>query len=217
MVMGAVASVIGILLISYYIKRESQRLGALYVILRMVSGKRYSVTRSEDEEQMIIAGATDTTRVTMIWALSLLLNNRHALKKVQDELHEQVGKDRLVNELDINKLVFTFKLDPRVWLDPLEFQPERFLSTHKSVDVKGQHFEFLPFGGGRRSCPGIPFGIQMTHLALTTFLHAFEITAPSNAQVNMTATFGLTNMKTTPLELLIKPILPHQLFFQDEA
>jgi len=56
--------------------------------------------------------------------------------------------------------------DPRIWSNPLEFQPERFLSTHKDMDVKGQDFELLSFGGGRRSCPGISFGLQMTHLAL---------------------------------------------------
>ncbi|KAH1252414.1 Cytochrome P450 82A1 [Glycine max] len=147
----------------------------------------------------LIAGAIDTTTVTMTWALSLLLNNGDALKKVQDELDEHVGKERLVNELDINKLVYlqavvkeTLRLyptrpvsgpreftkelyirwlqypsrDPRIWSNPLEFQPERFLSTHKDMDVKGQDFELLSFGGGRRSCPGISFGLQMTHLAL---------------------------------------------------
>ncbi|XP_020236807.1 cytochrome P450 CYP82D47 [Cajanus cajan] len=205
---------------------------------------------------ILIAGATDTTTVTMIWALSLLLNNRHALKKVQDELDEHVGKKRLVNESDINKLVYlqavvkeTLRLypagplgspreftenctlggyniragtrfilnvwklhrDPRIWSNPLEFQPERFLNIHKDMDVKGQHFELLPFGGGRRLCPGISFGLQMTHLALASLLQAFEITTPSNVEVDMSATFGLSNMKTSPLEVLVKPVLSHQL------
>ncbi|CAL5211826.1 unnamed protein product [Lathyrus oleraceus] len=208
----------------------------------------------------LIAGATDTTTVTITWALSLLLNNRHTLKKVQDELDEKVGKERLVNESDINNLVYlqavvkeTLRLypagplsgarqftenctvggyhiqtgtrlilnlwkmhrDPRVWSEPLEFQPERFLNTHKDVDVKGQHYEFLPFGGGRRSCPGITFGLQMTHLALAAFLQAFEVTTPSNGNVDMSATFGLTNIKTTPLEVIAKPRLPYELFVSE--
>lgn len=210
----------------------------------------------------IIAAATDTTKVTMTWALSLLLNNRQALKKVQDELDEHVGKERLVNESDIDKLVYlqaaikeTLRLyaagplsgpreftqnctlggyhiqtgtrlifniwklhrDSRVWSNPLEFQPERFITTHKDVDVKGQHFELLPFGGGRRSCPGIPFALQMTHLALAAFLQAFEVTTPNNAQVDMSATFGLTFIKTTPLEVLVKPRLPYQLMFANKT
>jgi cytochrome P450 len=207
--------------------------------------------------QTLIAGATDTTTVTITWALSLLLNNRHTLKKVQEELDEQVGKERLVNESDINNLVYlqavvkeTLRLypagplsgarqftedctvglyhiqagtrlilnlwkmhrDPRVWSEPFEFQPERFLNTHKDVDVKGKHYELLPFGGGRRSCPGITFGLQMTNLALASFLQAFEVTTPSNAHVDMSATFGLTNIKTTPLDVIAKPRLPYHLF-----
>ncbi|KAL4364921.1 cytochrome P450 CYP82D47 [Arachis hypogaea] len=206
---------------------------------------------------MIISGATDTTAVTMIWTLSLLINHQHALKKVRDELDEQVGKERLVKESDINKLTYLqavvkesmrlypagplsgpreftedctlggyhikagtrmflniWKLhrDPRVWLDPLEFKPERFLTTHKDLDVKGQHFELLPFGGGRRSCPGITFGVQMTHLALAAFLHAFEVTTPFDAPVDMSASFGLTMMKATPFELLLKPRLSPSIY-----
>ncbi|KAK7283328.1 hypothetical protein RIF29_12769 [Crotalaria pallida] len=207
----------------------------------------------------LIAGATDTTAVTMTWALSLLLNNPHALKKVQAELDERVGKERLITESDMDKLVYlqavvkeTLRLypagplsgprvftedctlggyhikagtrfilnlwklhrDPRVWSDPLEFKPERFLSAahNKGVDVKGQHFELLPFGGGRRSCPGIPFGLQMTQLALAGFLHAFEVTTPYNGKVDMGATFGLTIIKTTPLEVLAKPRLSPALY-----
>ena len=53
--------------------------------------------------------------------------------------------------------------DPNVWSNPLEFKPERFLTTHKDVDVRGNHFELLPFGSGRRKCPRISYGLQMVH------------------------------------------------------
>ncbi|GLJ24861.1 hypothetical protein SUGI_0475460 [Cryptomeria japonica] len=43
--------------------------------------------------------------------------------------------------------------DPKHWENPLEFRPERF--SESSIDVRGQHFQILPFGGGRRGCPGI--------------------------------------------------------------
>jgi len=54
-------------------------------------------------------------------------------------------------------------------------------------------------------------------LALATFLQAFEVTTLNNENVDMSATFGLTLIKTTPLEVLAKPRLPYQLFFTDET
>ncbi|KAL0017276.1 hypothetical protein SO802_004345 [Lithocarpus litseifolius] len=200
----------------------------------------------------MIAGGSDTSSVTLTWIIALLLNNRHVLKKAQDELDVQVGKERIVNESDISKLVYlqaivkeTFRLypagrlaapreftenciiggyhvpkgtrliinvwkiqtDPCIWSDPLEFKPERFLTTHKNVDVRGQNFELLPFGSGRRVCPGISFALQMVHLALASFLHVYDISTPLDAKVDMTETIGLTNNKATPLEVLIKPRL----------
>lgn len=92
-----------------------------------------------------------------------------------------------------------------VWSDPLEFKPERFLNTHKDVDVRGRHFELLPFGSGRRICPGISFGLHMIHLTLANFLHSFEIVNGSSEPVDMTENLGMTNEKATPLEILVKP------------
>ncbi|XP_043717077.1 demethylepipodophyllotoxin synthase-like [Telopea speciosissima] len=54
----------------------------------------------------IIIGANDTTLVTLTWALSLLLNNRHVLKKAQEELGMHISKDRKVDESDIIKLEY---------------------------------------------------------------------------------------------------------------
>ncbi|KAI3773845.1 hypothetical protein L1987_48382 [Smallanthus sonchifolius] len=56
--------------------------------------------------QSLIAGGADTSTVMLTWALSLLLNNRYALRKAQEELDTQVGKDRQVNESDIKNLVY---------------------------------------------------------------------------------------------------------------
>ncbi|XP_038704083.1 cytochrome P450 CYP82D47-like [Tripterygium wilfordii] len=200
----------------------------------------------------LISGGTDTTTVTITWALALLLNNPLVLKKAQEELDAHVGKERLVNESHINKLVYLqaivkevlrlypagplsgareftedctvngyhvsagtrlivnlwkIQRDPRLWSEPFEFRPERFLTTHKHVDVKGQHFELIPFGAGRRICPGWTFGLQMTHLVLASVIQAFEISTPANAAVDMTETAGLTNSKATPLEVMIRPRL----------
>ncbi len=104
------------------------------------------------------------------------------------------------------------KIDQRIWSDPLAFKPERFLTTQKDVDVRGKHFELIPFGSGRRVCPGISLGLQMVHLALASFIHMYEISTPLNAPVDMTESPGLTNLKATPLEVLITPRLPSKLY-----
>lgn len=101
--------------------------------------------------------------------------------------------------------------DPKVWPEPWEFRPERFLTTHKDVDMKGKHYELLPFGSGRRVCPGISFGLQVVQFTLASFVHAFEIAkSPANDDqpVDMTESFGLTNAKAMPFEVVLTPRLP---------
>ena len=102
--------------------------------------------------------------------------------------------------------------DPKNWPEPFEFKPERFLTTHKDVDLKGHHFQFIPFSSGRRSCPGLAFGLQMVQFTLASFLHAFEISNPSSAPIDMTESFGMTNVKAAPLNVLIKPRLSSELY-----
>ncbi|XP_073306130.1 cytochrome P450 CYP82D47-like [Primulina huaijiensis] len=207
-------------------------------------------------QTMIIAG-TDTMTVTLVWALCLLLNNRHVLERAQQELDNHIGRSRMVEKSDIGNLVYiqaiikeTLRLypavlllppreasrdstiagyqipagtrvilnlwkvqrDPCVWSDPLEFKPERFLTEHRDVDLKGQHFQFLPFGVGRRICPGITFALQFMELALATLLHGFDLRTPEGDVVDMTGSLGTTNMKASPLPVLLTPRLSHDLF-----
>ncbi|CAN1273753.1 Demethylepipodophyllotoxin synthase [Linum perenne] len=183
----------------------------------------------------LIAGGTDTTTLTLTWAISLLLNHPNILEKAYKELDKTVGRQRLIKESDIPSLtylqsivketlrlypaaplsgprVFTqdCTLDSRVWVDPMEFQPERFLG--QNFDFKGRNYEYIPFGSGRRSCPGIAFGIEMVHLTLASFLHAFEISNPVDELIDMSESPGLTNMKATPLEVIVSPRLPPEVY-----
>ncbi|XP_028779091.1 cytochrome P450 CYP82D47-like [Neltuma alba] len=205
----------------------------------------------------LILAATDTTAVTLTWALSLLLNNSQVLKKAVHELDTQVGRERLVVESDLKNLPYlqaiikeTMRLypaaplsvvhesvqdcavagyhvpsgtrlltnlsklhrDPRVFEDPLEFRPERFLSTHKDLGLRGQNFEFIPFGAGRRICPGISFALLMMQLTLANLLHGFDIASPDNQPVDMREQVGLTSMKASPLDVLLTPRLPPHLY-----
>lgn len=62
--------------------------------------------------------------------------------------------------------------DPTTWDEPDMFMPERFLGSN--VDVKGQHFELIPFGAGRRICPGLPLAMRMLPLMLGSLINCFE-------------------------------------------
>ncbi|XP_021728509.1 cytochrome P450 CYP82D47-like [Chenopodium quinoa] len=102
--------------------------------------------------------------------------------------------------------------DPKLWTDPLEFRPERFLTTHTEYDVRGQNFELIPFGSGRRSCPGITYALLSMQFALANLLHAFDVSTLSDEAVDMTEGFGITNLKVTPLKVLLNPRLQDHVY-----
>ncbi|KAJ9169789.1 hypothetical protein P3X46_017941 [Hevea brasiliensis] len=88
----------------------------------------------------------------------------------------------------------------------------RFLTTHANVDVLGQNFELLPFGSGRRSCPGLNFAMQVIKLGMAKLLQGFNFTTPNNEPVDMTESLNLSLSKETPLEVMITPRLSPELY-----
>ncbi|KAJ4814399.1 hypothetical protein LUZ62_026965 [Rhynchospora pubera] len=98
--------------------------------------------------------------------------------------------------------VWALGRDPKYWEDPEEFKPERFATSN--VDFRGTDFQFLPFGSGRRMCPGMSFGLANVELALTTLLYHFDWKLPGNVKpedVDMSEAPGLPVRKKTPLLL----------------
>ncbi|XP_042500532.1 geraniol 8-hydroxylase-like [Macadamia integrifolia] len=95
--------------------------------------------------------------------------------------------------------------DPKVWPEPLGFKPERFLGSE--MDVKGQDFEILPFGTGRRLCVGLPLGLRMVQYSLASLLHAFEWEFPIDTLEDMTEKVGITLQKAKVLIGIPKPRL----------
>ncbi|KAL8465621.1 hypothetical protein ACS0TY_034923 [Phlomoides rotata] len=70
--------------------------------------------------------------------------------------------------------------DPSFWHNSEEFIPERFLDTN--IDFRGLHFEFTPFGAGRRGCPGVAFAISVAELALAKLVYNFNFALPDGAR-----------------------------------
>ncbi|KAG5536995.1 hypothetical protein RHGRI_024434 [Rhododendron griersonianum] len=93
--------------------------------------------------------------------------------------------------------------DPLTWEDPEEFRPERFLNN--SIDLKGHDFEFIPFGAGRRGCPGTLFPINVIELAVANIVHSFDLSLPSGEDLDMTEVTGLAIHRKTPLILVVSP------------
>ncbi|KAI6695298.1 hypothetical protein NL676_023008 [Syzygium grande] len=92
-------------------------------------------------------------------------------------------------------------------VQPGRVRAERFLTTHQNVDMRGQNFELIPFGAGRRSCPGSLLALHTVHLTLARLLQSFKIDRVSDEPVDMTESPGLTNLKASPLELVLIPRL----------
>ncbi|CAN4115082.1 unnamed protein product [Withania somnifera] len=99
--------------------------------------------------------------------------------------------------------------DPKYWDDAESFKPERF--EHCSVDFVGNNFEFLPFGGGRRVCPGILFGLANIYLPLAQLLYHFDWKLPTGMEprdLDLTESAGITAARKNYLYLIATPYQP---------
>ncbi|KAJ8633848.1 hypothetical protein MRB53_027184 [Persea americana] len=96
--------------------------------------------------------------------------------------------------------------DPELWEKPEEFWPERFQDS--PFDFKGQNFQYIPFGSGRRSCPGNFFGVATAEVTLANLLHAFDWELPHGMKkedVDMNEALGLALHKKCALKLVATP------------
>ncbi|KAF5466363.1 hypothetical protein F2P56_016294 [Juglans regia] len=208
--------------------------------------------------QDLIAGGTESSAVTVEWAISELLRKPEIFNKAAEELDRVIGRDRWVEEKDIVNLpyidaivketmrlhpvapmlvprlaredckiagydilkgtrvlvnVWTIGRDPTLWENPDEFCPERFIG--KAIDVKGHDFELLPFGAGRRMCPGYSLGLKVIQSSLANLLHGFTWKLPGDMKkedLNMEEIFGLSTPKKTPLVTIVDTRLPKHVY-----
>ncbi|XP_019183844.1 PREDICTED: cytochrome P450 CYP736A12-like [Ipomoea nil] len=198
----------------------------------------------------MLVGSMDTSATAIEWILSEMIRHPMVMKKVQNELEEVVGKDRMVQESDLKSLHYlemvikeAFRLhpvaplllpheamedsmvsgfhipkgsrilvntwaigrDPEFWPEPEKFIPERFLGS--DIDVKGHDFELLPFGSGRRSCPGIQLGLVIVRLIVAQLVHCFDWELPDGMlpeDLDMTELFGTATVRANSLKAIPK-------------
>ncbi|MBA0785100.1 hypothetical protein Gotri_026648 [Gossypium trilobum] len=156
---------------------------------------------------LFIAG-TDTAAATIIWVMDFLMKNlklqpiapllvpRETLRKCNIGGYDIPAKTLVyVNAWAIGK-------DPETWENPDEFYPERFIGS--PTDYKGQHFELMPFGAGRRVCPGMHMGVAVVELALASLLYKFDWEMPiamTKEDIDFDVKPGITARKKYPLIL----------------
>nr|QNS29942.1 cytochrome P450 [Nothapodytes nimmoniana] len=122
--------------------------------------------------------------------------------------HIPRGTTILINTWSIGR-------DPNSWDEPEEFRPERFLLEKSDIDLAGRSFELLPFGSGRRKCPGYSLGTKMIRSTLANLLHGFDIKLPGDMKpedICMEELYGLTTHPKVPLALVMDPRLPLHLY-----
>lgn len=106
--------------------------------------------------------------------------------------------------------VWSISRDPAYWDHAESFLPERF--ENSSIDFSGNNFEFLPFGGGRRICPGMSFGLANVILPLAKLLFHFDWELPQEPQyskgLDLTESSGITAGKKDDLYLVATPYNP---------
>uniref|UniRef100_A0A0D9XYN4 Uncharacterized protein n=1 Tax=Leersia perrieri TaxID=77586 RepID=A0A0D9XYN4_9ORYZ len=97
------------------------------------------------------------------------------------------------------------------WEAAEEFMPERFLDggSAANIDFAGKDFQFLPFGAGRRICPGINFAVASMEIMLANLLYHFDWEVPAEVAVrkegiNMAEVFGVTVQLKEKLLLMPK-------------
>ncbi|KAM7494518.1 hypothetical protein LguiB_029127 [Lonicera macranthoides] len=119
----------------------------------------------------------------------------HRCVKTCEVMGYIVPKDSLVM---VN--MWAIARDPTIWDDASSFKPERFLKS--GIDYKGQDFEYIPFGSGRRMCPGQPLASKAVPLIVASLVHAFDWVLPSNIDPNdidVNVMVDITMQKEKPL------------------
>lgn len=110
--------------------------------------------------------------------------------------------------------LYAIQRDPKVWDHPDEFDPDRFID-HPEIGMGGSHFGLIPFGAGRRQCPGMPLGILFVELGIARLAQSFDFALPEGqdvADLDMTEKFGITMPRKNSLIVVCKPRLPVHLY-----
>ncbi|KAL4566899.1 hypothetical protein LXL04_031025 [Taraxacum kok-saghyz] len=163
-------------------------------------------------------GAIDDTCLKQLVFLKLIIKETLRLHPPAPLLLPRESRERCeINGYEIpekTKVIvnaWAIGRDPMWWKDPERFHPERFLN--RSIDYSGvNNFEYVPFGGGRRVCPGMTFGLANVELPLVNLLYHFDWKLPrglGSEDFEMNERFGVTVRRKGNLILLLRISATH--------
>ncbi|CAN8328319.1 unnamed protein product [Cochlearia groenlandica] len=197
---------------------------------------------------MMLAG-TETSAITLEWAMTNLLKHPQVLEKARSEIDDKIGENRLIDEPDVASLPYlqnivseTFRLfpvaplliprtatedmkiggydvprdaillvnawaiqrDAEFWEDPERFDPDRFNNDESGSEKYA--YKLMPFGNGRRICPGAGLGRRIVTLALGSLIQCFDWeNVKGGEEIDMKESDGLGMRKMDPLKALCRP------------
>ncbi|XP_064956495.1 cytochrome P450 71A1-like [Musa acuminata AAA Group] len=210
---------------------------------------------TEDIKALLVdmfGAGTDTSYITLEWAMAELIRSPRAMRKLQDEVRRGRGSvEGLVREEEVSQMAYlkavvkevlrlhppapllvprelledcsiqgysipkkarvfvnawSMGRDPRSWESPEEFRPERFADG--TLDFTGNDARYVPFGAGRRICPGQNFAVAALELALANLVSRFDWELPgglTREELQMNEAPGTTIQRQGRLHLVAKP------------
>ncbi|KAK4801849.1 hypothetical protein SAY86_000052 [Trapa natans] len=123
----------------------------------------------------------------------------------------KIGQFEIPEKTRVLVNLFSIGRDPKYWTEPETFDASRFLES--TVDFKGSNLEYIPFGAGRKMCPGVAFGLAHIELQLATLLYHFDWRLPNgmkNEDLDMTESFGAILRRKNDLHLIPTTYHPSQ-------
>ncbi|KAJ9567573.1 hypothetical protein OSB04_003539 [Centaurea solstitialis] len=188
--------------------------GAATVVWAMTAlMKNPKVMKKAQEEVRVVVGKKgqidedDLPKLTYLKAVVKEIMRLHPPAPLL--VPRETKKDAVLHGYQIKKKTlvymnaFAIGRDPESWENPEEFSPERFLGS--DVDFRGNDFKLIPFGAGRRICPGISMGAMMVELLLANLVYLFDWGLPDGIKkedIDIEAMPGLTMHKKNELCLL---------------
>ncbi|KAJ4804754.1 Cytochrome P450 [Rhynchospora pubera] len=169
--------------------------------VRTMSGNKSGTIAEEDLKKMtwLKAVIKETLR---LHPPAPLLVPRESLEESQiNGYNVPKGTKVLINAWTINR-------DPKFWQNPDKFIPERFVEN-TGIDFRGNNFQLIPFGGGRRICPGINFAISNIEIMIATILFHFDWELPCGIkrdEFDMNYAPGLTVRRNKKLYLVPREV-----------